>query len=223
MSLLLPGVYPMETVAVMVLAANPIIRSGLESIITAHPELEVVGVSAAPATAVELIEQLGPDVVLVDEGFADGETLLSLVPETTSKPSIVALVDDLEAGWLTEALRAGVRGILRRDAEAEEIIAAVIAAQAGLVVLHPEVVELLSRSSVATRSLKLAEKQPLTPREIEVLEMLAAGVGNKIIAKRLSISEHTVKFHISSIFTKLGASSRTEAVTLGARQGLIAL
>ncbi len=213
----------METVAVMVLAANPIILAGLESIITAHPELEVVGVSAAPATAVELIEQLGPDVVLVDEGFADGETLLSLVPETTTKPSIVALVDDLEAGWLTEALRAGVRGILPRDAEAEEIIAAVIAAQAGLVVLHPEAVEFLSRHSVATRSLKLAEKQPLTPREIEVLEMLAAGVGNKIIAKRLSISEHTVKFHISSIFTKLGASSRTEAVTLGARQGLIAL
>ncbi|GAB4284783.1 MAG: response regulator transcription factor [Oscillatoriaceae cyanobacterium] len=223
MSLLLPTVYPVETVAVMVLAANPIIRSGLESIITAHPELEVVGVSTAPATALELIEQLGPDVVLVDAGFADGETLLSLVPEGTNKPRIVALVDDLEGGWIAEALRSGVRGILPRDAEAEEIIAAVLAAQAGLVVLHPEALEFLSRSSVATRSLKVAEKLPLTPREIEVLEMLAAGVGNKIIAKRLSISEHTVKFHISSIFTKLGASSRTEAVTLGARQGLIAL
>lgn len=223
MSLLLPGVYPAETVAVMVLAANPIILAGLESIITAHPELEVVGVGANTATALELMEQLGPDVVLVDAGFADGETLLSLVPEGTNKPRIVALVDDLEGGSIAEALRSGVRGILPRDADGEEIIAAVIAAQAGLVVLHPEALEFLSRSSVATRSLKVSEKLPLTPREIEVLEMLAAGVGNKIIAKRLSISEHTVKFHISSIFTKLGASSRTEAVTLGARQGLIAL
>nr|WP_228035594.1 response regulator transcription factor [Oculatella sp. LEGE 06141] len=74
-----------------------------------------------------------------------------------------------------------------------------------------------------SRSLPASPSQVLTPREIEVLGMLAEGLGNKAIAKRLSISEHTVKFHISSIFTKFGVSSRTEAVMLGARQGLILL
>ena len=108
------------------------------------------------------------------------------------------------------------------SATVEEIIAAVEAAATGLVVLHPEIIDfLLSRYS--TVSSPTSPIQALTPREMEILSMLALGLSNKNIAKKLQISEHTVKFHISSIFTKLGASSRTEAVTLGARLGLIML
>jgi DNA-binding NarL/FixJ family response regulator len=99
-----------------------------------------------------------------------------------------------------------------------------VAAAVGLVVLHPDFIEdLFPQNDSPTRALSSSPIQSLTPREIEVLGMLALGLGNKIIAKRLGISEHTVKFHISSIFQKLNASSRTEAVTLGARLGLIML
>jgi DNA-binding NarL/FixJ family response regulator len=118
----------------------------------------------------------------------------------------------------------GVQAILPRSATAEEIVPTVVAAAAGLVVLHPDIFDsLLPVLPSTARTLPTSPLQALTPREIEVLGMLAEGLGNKAIAGRLSISEHTVKFHVSSIFTKLNASSRTEAVTLGARQGLIML
>jgi DNA-binding NarL/FixJ family response regulator len=103
-------------------------------------------------------------------------------------------------------------------------VTAIEAASAGLVVLDPETVDaLLLATPSATRALVATPLPLLTPREVEVLSLMAEGVGNKEIAWRLSISEHTVKFHISSIFAKLNATSRTEAVTLGIRQGLIPL
>jgi two-component system, NarL family, response regulator YdfI len=103
-------------------------------------------------------------------------------------------------------------------------VAAIETAAAGFVVLHPDTVDaLLPAASSAPRTLPGLPQQTLTPREIEVLGMIAEGMGNKEIAWRLGISEHTVKFHISSIFAKLNATSRTEAVTVGIRQGLIML
>lgn len=138
---------------------------------------------------------------------------------------IVVLADTLQGDWIFEALRLGIRAILPRSATAEEILQTAIAAAAGLVVLHADAIDVLLPGLPAVgRSVDASTPlQALTAREIEVLGMLAEGLGNKAIAKRLNISEHTVKFHVSSIFTKLNASSRTEAVTLGARQGLIML
>jgi DNA-binding NarL/FixJ family response regulator len=117
-------------------------------------------------------------------------------------------------------LRLGVNGILANDATATDIVAALIAAAAGLVVVQPEIASLL----ISAPRLPLAPaQQALTQREIEVLRMLAEGMSNKRIAHQLYLSEHTVKFHISSIFAKLSVSSRTEAVTIGLRRGLILL
>jgi DNA-binding NarL/FixJ family response regulator len=151
------------------------------------------------------------------------EKLVAL--STLTEVAIVLLGDTFQGDWITEALRLGVRAVLPRRATAEEILQAVVAAAAGLVVLHPDAIDLLLPvlSSVTQPVDEASLVQALTPREIEVLGMLAEGLGNKAIARRLSISEHTVKFHVSSIFTKLNARSRTEAVTLGARQGLIML
>jgi DNA-binding NarL/FixJ family response regulator len=116
-----------------------------------------------------------------------------------------------------------VRAVLPRESEPEEIVSAVHAAASGLLILHPDSIEiLLPALSLPTRS-TMAPQESLTPREIEVLGMLAEGEGNKGIARRLGISEHTVKFHVGSILAKLEASSRTEAVTIGVRQGLIML
>ncbi len=209
---------------VLVSASNLIVRAGLESILRASPELAVVSSSSDLATLATLIEDNSPDVVLLELGLHDDELsdkLLAL--GNLVGVAIVVLADDLHGNWTTEALRLGVRSLLPRSATAEEIVPTVIAAAAGLVVLHPDIFDSLMPVPPTARTLPTSPVQALTPREIEVLGMLAVGLGNKAIARRLGISEHTVKFHVSSIFTKLNASSRTEAVTLGARQGLIML
>ena len=212
---------------VLVAATDSIVRAGLESILRANPDLSVVGVASAPDTLATLITAQSPDVVLMELGLQDeepvSEKLVAL--STLTEVAIVLLGDTFQGDWITEALRLGVRAVLPRRATTEEILQAVLAAAAGLVVLHPDAIDLLLPvlSSVTQPVDEASLVQALTPREIEVLGMLAEGLGNKAIARRLSISEHTVKFHVSSIFTKLNARSRTEAVTLGARQGLIML
>jgi DNA-binding NarL/FixJ family response regulator len=192
------------------------------------------------------IESLQPDVILLEQDRQDDDllpVLRALGPSAHGAP-IVLLADDPQRGpplgrssasgvpsaaWATEALRAGVRALVPRSATGGEIIGAVTAAAAGLVVLHPDALDALlpllpaASAPEGRDSLPTAADQALTPREIEVLGMLAEGLGNKVIARRLHISEHTVKFHVGSILTKLNASSRTEAVTLGARRGLIML
>ena len=212
---------------VLVAATDSIVRAGLESILRANPDLSVVGVASDPDTLATLITAESPDVVLMELGLQDeepvSEKLVAL--STLTEVAIVLLGDTFQGDWITEALRLGVRAVLPRRATAEEILQAVVAAAAGLVVLHPDAIDLLLPvlSSVTQPVDEASLVQALTPREIEVLGMLAEGLGNKAIARRLNISEHTVKFHVSSIFTKLNARSRTEAVTLGARQGLIML
>ena len=212
---------------VLVAATDSIVRAGLESILRANPDLSVVGVASAPDTLATLITDESPDVVLMELGLQDeepvSEKLVAL--STLTEVAIVLLGDTFQGDWITEALRLGVRAVLPRRATAEEILQAVVAVAAGLVVLHPDALDLLLPvlSSVTQPVDEASLVQALTRREIEVLGMLAEGLGNKAIARRLNISEHTVKFHVSSIFTKLNARSRTEAVTLGARQGLIML
>lgn len=211
--------------SVLVAAANNVVRAGLESILYASSGLVVVGSSSNFSTLPALIEDYLPDVVLIELGLDDNEPLSDKLPALGVGQTIVVLADNLHGEWMTEALRLGVRGLLPRSATAEEIVPTVVAAAAGLVVLHPAVFDFLLPALLSTaRPLDGATPvQALTPREIEVLGMMAEGLGNKAIARRMSISEHTVKFHVSSIFTKLNASSRTEAVTLGARLGLIML
>jgi DNA-binding NarL/FixJ family response regulator len=132
------------------------------------------------------------------------------------------LVRNFTPGTVAETLRSGVKAVLGSTRTGPEIIAAVEAAAAGLVVLDPSGVENLLRTPMGV-STPGSEHfvEPLTAREIEVLQLLAAGLGNKEIASRLAISDHTAKFHVAAIMGKLGASSRTEAVTLGIRHALI--
>jgi two-component system, NarL family, response regulator YdfI len=215
---------------VLVVAQSAVIRAGLESLIAASPGLEFAG-SSSFITAEDFARQIevsGAEVVLVELGAHDEKAfhdLLTLVDEASSVP-VVVLVEVAESSQWQEALRAGVRAVLPHEATPNEIFAAVEAAAAGLVVLESAMVEsLLDGATGPHGALQPTESQvdALTPREVEVLGMLAEGSGNKQIAFRLGISEHTVKFHVASIFAKLGASSRTEAVTLGVRRGLVML
>lgn len=215
-------------IRVLVAAIDPIVRAGLESILQASSDLSVVGVVSDTDTLDVAIADLSPDVVLLELGSQDDEPVtekLAVLNSLITTPAIVVLADTLQGDWISEALRFGIRAILPRSATAEEILQTAIASAAGLVVLHADAIDVLLPGLPAIgRSVDTSTPlQALTAREIEVLGMLAEGLGNKGIARRLGISEHTVKFHVSSIFTKLNASSRTEAVTLGARQGLIML
>ena len=204
-------------IRVMVYAANPIVRAGLESIIR-NGSVEVVGNSSDFTTLLELLDKRQPDVLVLNDDESIWEQLAQVAG--TNSPAIVVLSDPA-SDTLMNALAMGIQGVLPSSVTAQEMIAAIEAVAQGLVVFHADVIEMLNLSSFASPMPRTLE--PLTSRELEVLQMLALGLGNKSIASRLTISEHTVKFHISSIFSKLNASSRTEAVTLGLRQGLILL
>lgn len=186
--------------------------------------LQVVGSIAPGAHLPQQIDTLQPDVVLL-EVSATEDVIALLAPLEAEPPNlaIALLIDELQPDWLGQALRLGVRSVLPVESSAAELVTALEAAALGLLTLHPDIAEGWLSTLPGPRSLPEPGAQPLTPREVEVLQMLAEGLGNKAIARRLQISEHTVKFHIGSLFTKLHASSRTEAVMLGARQGLILL
>jgi NarL family two-component system response regulator YdfI len=207
-----------------IVAGSPLARGGLENLLAARG-VSVVGRSASLGSLFEQIVDVEPDVVLVDTSGDNSEALLDALVSSNlaTETTVLLLSDHPRPGWTAEALRAGVRAILPAEVSPDQLAAALEAAMAGLVVIDPsEIAVALAAPSAAWSPLaELAE--PLTPREREVLEMLASGLVNKEIAAKLSISEHTVKFHVASILGKLGAATRTEAVSLGFRRGLVLL
>ena len=214
----------------LVAAASPVVRAGLEALLTRSASVTVVGASSGDSLADD-IEAHEPQVVLLAVDSNDRSppavaSLITLSPDAASRaPAVVLMAPSPTIAWTADAMRAGARGVLPRDASVAEIVAALEAAAVGLATMPAELaIELASgtRTPVATRD-RTASTQPLTRREIEVLGMLAEGLANKNIAVRLQISEHTVKTHVASILTKLDAFSRAEAVAIGARQGLILL
>lgn len=206
-------------IRVLIAADALLVRAGLVALLKENAAFEVVG-SVPIAQLAQQAAGLRPDVVVMDSERFDEELPFG----NDETPEIVLLTDDAHAAWVIDALRAGARAVMPRDATASELAAAISAAAAGLLALHPATAEALLNSAPAPAMEAAAvTPQSLTPREVEVLRMLAEGLGNKEIARQLGISEHTVKFHLGSIFTKLDATSRTEAVMTGVRMGLIIL
>jgi NarL family two-component system response regulator YdfI len=207
-------------VRVFLAAASAVRHAGLETLIKNAPSLRLVGTLQGIRTIATRVAEVQPDVVLLDleresSGFPSLPSIGSVLP-------MVALIDEPDSNWTAHALRSGVKAILPRDSGMDEILPAIQAAYAGLVLLDPEAARNLA-ARVPSASPPMTAAEELTPREVEVLRMLGEGFGNRQIALRLDISDHTVKFHVSSIFDKLGVSTRTEAVTLGIRRGLILL
>jgi DNA-binding NarL/FixJ family response regulator len=188
------------------------VRAGLESLLRGTGAVEVIG------SVANWGEYSGedPDVVLAD--WENGEDFSVEIADGVPEAAWVVMADEPGLSGVAEALRSGIRAVLSRHSNASQILAAIEAAAAGLVVLQPGDLDGLLVNPQPARL-----REPLTPREVEVLGMLAEGQSNKSIAHRLGISEHTVKFHVTSIMGKLNAGSRTEAVTQGIRQGLIML
>jgi len=210
-------------IRVFIFAESARSRERLEELLDAR-RIEVVGTASSVETAAEALAEQDADVLLVEVSNDSADELLETLAVTgvTRETAVVVLLDQSAPAWASQAVQAGVRGVLSGGANAEQLAVAIEAAANGLFVLHPDEVrpERASRAQAAT-ALELSE--PLTARERQVLRMLGAGLGNKEIASRLKISEHTAKFHVASILGKLGASSRTEAVAIGLRRGLILL
>ena len=204
-------------------ARSAVELAGLESLVRSATSLELAGSSLGRAQLGAAPGALDADVILERPPLDEPPLAGDEAPQARAW-----IVAEAEFGAGLAAIRDGtVQALLPAWASAMEIRTAVEAAAAGLVVLHPDIVEQtvfapLKPSTAANGSLA-GPGQQVSPREAEVLDLLAAGLGNKQIAARLGISEHTVKFHVTSIFNKLGASSRAEAVAIGIRRGLIIL
>lgn len=211
-------------IRVFTIAGSLVTRSGLETLLRART-VKVAGSAASLESAESLLQDAEADAVLIDTTGEQPEQFVETVVESglPSELAVVLLADPLPRASLAAALGAGVRAVLPRSVSQDQLLAALQAVASGLIVVDSADVEAAFPAfSPGFRPLgELAE--PLTRRESEVLQMLAAGLGNKEIAVRLAISGHTVKFHVASILGKLGAETRTEAVSLGIRRGLVLL
>jgi DNA-binding NarL/FixJ family response regulator len=204
---------------VFVVAPTPMARAGLRSMLAAVEDVgvEVVGESGPPADSAPEPAFSTAEVVLVADGELLDETALAVSEDGTQ--GLVLLSEEEGAARLLRALPLRGWGVVPPDAPPEELGAAVAAVAQGLVVLPRAVADGVLAEAPAVDELS----EPPTAREGEVLGLLARGLSNKQIARELHISEHTVKFHISSLYAKLGVGNRAEAVSQGARHGLISL
>jgi len=215
----------MPDLRVLIVADDPLARAGLATLLTHQPDCTVVGQMAAHTDILAGLHLYQPDVVVWDLGWeptlgpAEAPTGLERLAEVrdTGQPVVALLPDDRYA---TLVWASGVRGLLLRDVHAATLALALPAVAQGLVVCDAALVSGLL--SVRQPPL-MSPAEVLTPREQEVLQRLAEGLPNKTIADRLHISEHTVKFHVNAILSKLGAQSRTEAVVRATRLGLLLL
>jgi DNA-binding NarL/FixJ family response regulator len=187
--------------------------------------IQIAGVASDLQHADEELQEGEVDVLLVDAAGESGEELLEELreKELLREVPVVLLVEQASGTWSTQAVRAGIRGILPASVGVDLLVAGLAAAGQGLVVLHPVQMAVVSTPGIAEAEESNEALEALTSREREVLRMLAEGLGNKQIGAQLQISEHTVKFHVGSVFGKLGVSSRAEAVAIGMRRGLILL
>ncbi len=210
---------PSPRIRVLVVDDHPMVRRGLATFLKVFSDLEMAGEAADGKAAIQLCVDLQPDVVLMDMAMPDmdGATATRRIRSQSDTIQVIALTSFKEEILVQSALQAGAIGYLLKDVSADELALAIRAAHAGRATLSPEAAQALVHA---------ASKSPppgldLTERERAVLALMVEGLNNTQIAARLTVSPSTVKSHVSNILTKLGASSRTEAVTLALRTRLV--
>ncbi|HLH63184.1 MAG TPA: response regulator transcription factor [Ktedonobacteraceae bacterium] len=206
------------TIHVLIVDDHPIFREGLRRAIEQDPAFRVLAEAATGAEAIKLARQLRPDVVLMDLNLPDqdGVSATAIMRRELPQTEVVVLTGMLNPTAITQAMQAGANGYLYKDTRASEIRAAIEDAVEGRVHLSPRVTELLVNQMRPT-----GRQEPLTEREREVLQLLARGASNKEIMQALQIAESTVKAHVRSILSKLGVQSRTQAILVAMRLGLV--
>ncbi|HYW25676.1 MAG TPA: response regulator transcription factor [Terriglobales bacterium] len=207
------------SIRVLLADDHHVVRVGLRAMLDPGPDLEVVGEAGDGAEAIALVRDLDPDVVLMDLRMPrmDGVAAIALLREEAPSVAVLVLTTYDTDADIVRAIEAGATGYLLKDATRDELIQAIRSAAAGRSALAPAVASrLVARMAAPARS-------ALSAREIEVLELVARGRSNKEIARRLHLSEATVKTHLVHAFSKLGVEDRTEAVTVAIDRGIIRL
>jgi len=210
-----------DAIRILVVDDHPVVRQGLRAFLSSREGLEVVGEAADGDEALRKLRHLRPDVALVDlvmPGTGGLEVLRqAAVLELATR--IVVLTSFAEADQVVPAVRAGAAGYLLKDAEPADLEAAIRAVHRGEALLHPRAAGAVMREVAQPRAASAADD--LTPREREVLELLARGLTNRLIARELDVTEKTVKTHVSNVLAKLGVTDRTQAALYAVREGLV--
>jgi DNA-binding NarL/FixJ family response regulator len=206
------GAVPQTPLSVLVVDDHPVVRAGLTALLSAQPGLRVVGEAADGTQAVLLAAELTPDVVLCDLRLGNGPDGVQVTRAVDTAVLILTTYD--HDADLVRAVEAGAAGYLLKDADPADIVAAIQSAARGETVLSPH---LTSRVVEAMR----VRRAELSARELEVLGLVAHGLSNREIARRLILSEATVKTHLNHVFGKLGVDSRTAAVAAARGAGLL--
>ena len=218
---------------VLVVASTPARRAHLAGVISRG--MRGVNVTCDSQISPAKFAASKADIMVADlDTPASAAAMLAFLQEAPASAGTVALIDDPDPAWVRSALRTSIHAVISRDPNSEDMQLALQAAEAGFVLLHPTSVHGFLQNNAIDEMNDVSDQdmalegivqgdllEDLTARESEVLRLVSMGLGNKEIAVRLAISEHTAKFHISSILSKLHAGSRTEAVSLGIRRGLI--
>ncbi len=206
----------MNSLRVLVVAEDSLARAGLAALLGEQPGCTVVGQADGGPELASSVAVCGADAIVWDLGWEPASALEHLAGLPADAPPVVALAPT--EPYAAEAWRAGARGLLPRDALPASLLQALAAAAQGLAVLDPALT-----GSLAPAAERAPESAPgaLTPRERQVLQLLAEGLPNKAIAHRLGVSENTAKYHVNAILGKLGAQSRTEAVIRATRLGWV--
>jgi NarL family two-component system response regulator LiaR len=210
---------PSQPIRVMLVDDHTMVRRGLATFLKAFDDLELAGEAENGRTAIQLCAKLQPDVILMDMVMPDmdGATATRSIRQQFPRVQVIALTSFKEVELVKSALEAGAIGYLLKDISADELVKAIRAAHAGRATLSPEAAQTL----VHAASQPAPPGSDLTEREREVLALMVEGLNNTQIAGRLTVSPSTVKSHVSNILSKLGVASRTEAVSLALRNGLV--
>ena len=208
-----------QPIRVVIVDDHAVVRSGLSAFLMVYDDLEFVGEAASGEEAVRLCKNLCPDVVLMDLVMPgmDGAAATQAIRENCPDIQVIALTSFKEDDLVQRTLRAGAIGYLLKNVSASELVNAIRAAHAGRPTLAPEAAHVLIHASQNPTSIG----SDLTAREHEILALMVSGLSNPQIADKLVVSRSTVKFHVSSILSKLGVSSRTQAVTLALQNKLV--